>query len=238
MDEQRTNVNFEDARGGNAEPTSGVTTSGNMARSARRRLIAAACSVALLVTVGIGTALGLHWYNSRPRPTVTWDDIPLPQLGVTASLKTKWRDYKLYYQLHISPLTPNTVERFDKAIRGMSAPVQVTVDFYDVGGFRVCSISPQSYEVTTEVDSSGKTDALLFNNIAYSCDLKQYSDASRWQFVWKSFPIPASAAPSDSRDSPAAKPESNAVPSPANDAITISGIPNSSVDFKSGETSL
>lgn len=151
----------------------------------------------VLIGVSVGAGLGImgtivglsiHWYYSHPRMTHEWPEHKMQAYGLKASLKTRWRDDALHYQLQISPLSPDAVDAFDKAFTTLTEPLDFTLYLYDDSGFQTCSDSIDASDIKHDVNREGKIKGLSVNTTWGFCSYEHYRDSRKWNLAWKGLP--------------------------------------------------
>ena len=152
----------------------------------RRLVFASAAFGGAFAVVLSMIGLAAYWYYNHPRNTRSWPEQNLPQLGIRALLKTKWRDGEMNYRLEITPAAPVTIDAFDRAVRSLAAAPDFEIQLYDSSGFELCSIPASDYQLDT--DDRGKYEGLSFNSASGGCSYSHYSDAATWAITWKNFP--------------------------------------------------
>jgi len=129
----------------------------------------------------------VYWYYSHPRPAREWAEIQLPQIGIKATLSTRWSDDYLHYQFHVSPTARTEIAEFDKAIQTKSQPLGFSVFLGDSDGFKLCTIRIYDADLQRDLDEAGKTQGLSANGTDF-CSLGKYNQASKWSVSWEYFP--------------------------------------------------
>src|SRR5437762_5108834 len=122
----------------NSAPLPGAT--GIMPVWKRLILVAASLGAGLAIVATVA-GLTIHWYYSHARPTHDWPEHDIQAYGLKASLKTRWRDNAVQYQLKISPLSPERIDAFDRSLQAGPNSLDLSLFFYDESGFQVCSHS-------------------------------------------------------------------------------------------------
>ena len=160
--------------------------------------------------------------------------------GIKASLKTRWRDSALYYQLEITPSPPNTIDSFDQAVQSLHEPLRLVLYLYDDSGFEMCSYSVASSDLHLDIGPSGKTKGLNSNSIWQYCSLEHYNDSRKWRLGWKRLPkVPentSDTAPNENAGVGGQKVESHELKG----ATALSGVSfmENQVDTESGQSFL
>jgi hypothetical protein len=193
--------------------------------------------VAGLAVIGAIIGVSVHLYYSYPRTTRNWPDKEIESNGVKASLKTRWRDDTLYYQLRILPSPPNTFESFDEALRSSNEPLRFTVFLYDDSGFEMCSNSISESDIHKNVNTEEQTKDLSANGIWLYCSLEHYNDSDQWGLAWHSLPKLSATATDIVGTSKAAKTDE---PKKLEGHTTLTGVSfmGSRLDTESGQAFL
>lgn len=110
-----------------------------------------------------------------------WSDLELPSLGgVTAKLRTRWRDDRLFYHCSLAPVTDvlgDLMESTPLAIKGF------TILLLDEYSFKVGEIDVPLNSLTPRVDDTGEavdlhaSDSTLFRE-------DDYMAMRRWSLTW------------------------------------------------------
>lgn len=170
--------------------TEGTPPAGTPRRTAlwkRLALIGASLGVGLAAVAAL-VGLNIHWYYSHPRPTRKWPDLDIRAYGLKVSLKTRWRDNALHYQLKISPLSRDGIDAFDASFRSLSEPLQLSLFLYDDAGFRVCLAPTDRSDVKHDLDDKGRIASLTVDATWVLCSYEHYRDSRKWNLAWKNLP--------------------------------------------------
>ncbi len=138
---------------------------------------------ALAFGAGIGLVLviaGLcvYWYSNRPTPVKDWPVLRLSNLGVNASLRTRWSDGSLGYQFSVSP-DQGLEKAFSQVAHNGSN--RFIVHLSDKDGFELCDFEPK---LTVTVGDTGEPTVLHSNGSSFGCGRSKVQDASKWQLTF------------------------------------------------------
>jgi hypothetical protein len=161
-------------------------------RNFMRGTLKLAC--ALLIVALVAGAIGgfSHYHeNERNRPLATpkvWDEIAVLSLDDTsASLKTKWQDSKVYFQLRVNGY-PEGVRIMDVEIQNLSAfdlGPGFRIVFLDNAGFKVYAINVPLNSMTRCVENNGICTGFSENNSTSVVSAEEYRQISNWKIYWE-----------------------------------------------------
>lgn len=110
-----------------------------------------------------------------------WKTIYLKMLGdVTLTLRTSWRENKMYYIFDITPYT----ERLKKNRESnYSSLTSFTINMEDLAGFNLLKIKIPLLSMNSIVDRSNKVIGLTINSET-DCSIEKYKDFTNWDVEW------------------------------------------------------
>jgi hypothetical protein len=141
-------------------------------------------AVAGLLIIGIAIGGGVLVWKHIQGPH-TYPVLPLPALGLNASLKTKWVNNSAQYVFQVRPSSSNEA-RFDTVLRTVPREqLHFEIHLLDPDGFEVCSGSPAMH---TTVGEDGKYASIRTDQVLANCSKEQLQTASKWHVSYR-FPL-------------------------------------------------
>lgn len=106
-----------------------------------------------------------------------WPAIPILNKYASTTLKTKWSDGNIYYQLYV-----------DKNLKDVANYNSVlTIELYDSESFLIRKIPVRANSMVNAVDSNGKT----FEEMQYKGQMPMsedvYKKIKKWDVIWSGF---------------------------------------------------
>jgi hypothetical protein len=109
--------------------------------------------------------------------SMTWTAIPILNKYANTTLKTKWSDGNIYYQLYI-----------DKNLRDIANyNAELAIELYDTESFIIRAITVRVNRMVVAVDSDGRTiDAMQYKE-KMSMSENAYKKIVKWDIIWSGF---------------------------------------------------
>jgi hypothetical protein len=151
-----------------------------------KRLALASLSFGIgLAASGALISHGIRWNHYRARSVTNWTELEIPQLSAKALLRTQWRDANLKYQFRLLPSSSKTVQEFNSAFQGRSAPSELHLKLFDKEGFEICDTPIYGHTLQKDVDANGQVEGFSANGVAYGCYLDGVNRATEWKLMWR-----------------------------------------------------
>jgi hypothetical protein len=121
--------------------------------------------------------------DAQTNHVVVWPAQQNKQLGdLKITMKTNWRDGKLYYIFQVSPFAG----RIESELQKSPSYARFIVRLYDQDGFELMTIPVSLSDMVKTVDDTGKA-ASLYVNTTVTCSFETYSALYSWGVGWAGF---------------------------------------------------
>ncbi len=150
-------------------------------RPSRRRWHRAAVLASVFIAVVVGTVFVVRHYMEPHKYPV----LQLPEVGLKATLRTKWVGGSGQYIFQVRP-TPGNEVRFVSVVQTVPRD-QLGFDIHllDADGFELCSANPNMHAL---ISPDGKPSAMRADQTFSNCTEEQMRSASRWRVGYR-FPL-------------------------------------------------
>jgi hypothetical protein len=106
-----------------------------------------------------------------------WPAIPILNKYANTTLKTKWSDGNIYYQLYV-----------DKNLRDIANyHAELTIELYDSESFLIRKIYVRANSMVVAVDSDGKTIEAMEYKEKMPMSEVAYKKIKKWDVIWSGF---------------------------------------------------